>query len=352
MRRLLPTLPFLLLLGLAPAGAEPVRFIAFGDMPYCRGITTGECTDVGRLTALVRQFGQQAPHDFSIFLGDTKGGNEPCSEAILLRPLRWQGAPGWMAVAEKPLIYTPGDNEWTDCRAGPNDSLDWAPALDLLRRHFFAGPPLLGAARQEGLPENYRWTTDGVLFVTLHIPGSNNGRPATPADPYPAPLRTGAAAQAEYDSRNRLNLAWLAETVRAAAAPGVRGLVIATQADLFYAEICGSGWDSGLRESREAIFAAARALAPKPVLLLHGDSHLLVHQDATHDPLRDMPANLTRLMVPGERDVQAVAVAFDPGEPEPLQLRLLGEIGTPPQEAPRGCPDYERLTAAARARWR
>ncbi|MCO6416677.1 hypothetical protein JYK14_10965 [Siccirubricoccus sp. KC 17139] len=347
MRRLLP---LLLLIGLAPARAEPVRFIAFGDMPYCRGIATGECADVGRVTALVREFGR-APHEFSIFLGDTKGGNEPCTEAILRRPLRWQDAPGWMAVAEQPVVYTPGDNEWVDCRAGPGGALGWADALALLRAAFFAGPPPLGAARQEGMPENLRWARAGVVFATLHIPGSNNGRPPAPSDPNPAPLRQGEAALAEYETRNRLNLDWLREAVAAAAAPAARGLVIATQADLFYAEICGGGWDSGLAESREAIFAAARALAPKPVLLLNGDSHLLVQQDAAHDPLRDMPANLTRLMVPGERDVQAVALEFDPGEAEPLRLRLLGEAGTPPQAAPRGCPAYERQTAAARARW-
>ena len=61
-----------------------------------------------------------------------------------------------------PLIYTPGDNEWTDCR--PISKYDPNERLDRLRQLFFAAPRSLGQrsralTRQSdlvnyGLPEN------------------------------------------------------------------------------------------------------------------------------------------------------------------------------------------------------
>jgi hypothetical protein len=331
--------PLLLLLALhLPAAAEPLRFVAFGDMPYCRGATPESCAaEVARVERLMPAINAQHPA-FSIFLGDTKGGGEACTDAILLRAL------DWMALADHPLIYTPGDNEWTDCwqpRAGGHDPLQ---RLDLLREHFFAGRAHLGAGslaveRQNGLPENARWVADGVVLLTLHIPGSNNNRPTLP-DERPA-ISPPEGAEAEFQARDAANQAWLAEGFATATRIGARGIVVAIQADIFYAQVCGRGYDSGYAAIRAALATAAAAFG-KPVLLLNGDSHVFVRDR----PIAAAP-NLTRVMVPGDRDAQAVVIGFDPGGPAPLRLELIGEAGNPGERPP--CAGYAPLMESTRS---
>jgi hypothetical protein len=333
------------LLGLAlpiwalPAGAEPVRFVAFGDMPYCRPETPERCAvEEGRVARLMGAINAARPA-FSIFVGDTKGGAELCTDDKLLRAFTWMG------LADHPLVYTPGDNEWTDCwqdRAGRFDPLE---RLALLRARFFAGPTSLGRRPmpllRQAAPtvENARWMQDGILFVTLHVPGSNNGRPAEPGEPGARSLPPGEAAMAEFTVRDAANRAWLAESF--AAEPAARGAVISIQADLFFRQVCGQGYDSGYRGIRAALARTAAGFG-KPVLLVNGDSHRFVH----HEPLEAAP-NLTRLMVPGEADVQAVVVTFDPGAEKPFRFELLGEAGVPPQ--PAACPGYSSSMRSTRS---
>jgi hypothetical protein len=332
-------LPLLMLLALhLPVAAEPLRFVAFGDMPYCRGASPESCAaEVARVERLMPAINAQRP-GFSLFLGDTKGGGEACTDAILLRAL------DWMALADHPLIYTPGDNEWTDCwqpRAGGHDPLR---SLALLRERFFAGRAHLGAGRlaverQDGMPENARWVADGVVLLTLHIPGSNNNRPTLPGE-RPA-ITPPDGAEAEWRARDAANHAWLAEGFAAATRLGARGVVVAIQADIFYAQICGSGYHSGYTAIRTALGNAAATFG-KPVLLLNGDSHVFIRDR----PIAAAP-NLTRVMVPGDRDAQAVVIGFDPGGPEPLRLALIGEAGNPGERPP--CAGYDVLRSGMKA---
>jgi hypothetical protein len=79
------------------------------------------------------------------------------------------------------------------------------------------------------------------------------------------------------------------------------------------------------------------------VLLLNGDNHIFVRDQ----PLPEAP-NLTRIIVPGDRDMQAVVLIFDPGGAEPLRFELIGEAGDPPQQDP--CDGYKALREATRTR--
>ncbi len=123
------------------------------------------------------------------------------------------------------------------------------------------------------------------------------------------------------------------DTVAAVSATGMgSGTVIAIQADMFFRQVCGGGYDSGYRAIRAAIAREAAAFG-RPVLLIHGDSHVFV-QDT---PLEGAP-NVTRLMVPGETDTQAVVVTLDPAAEKPFRFELVGEPGNPPQRPP--CAGY------------
>ena len=306
-------------------GAAPVSFVAFGDMPYCDDRDPEGCrAELGRLEALIGEINAARPA-FSVFLGDTKAAGERCTDAVVL-----DRTAAWFARVEGPLVYTPGDNEWTDCwqdRAGRFDSLE---RLRRLRERFFAEPrslggtpmPLLRQADADGehrlYVENARWERGGVLFATVHVPGSDNNRPRGGEG---GAIPPGAAA--EYPARNRANLAWIAETFARAEREGHGAVVFALQADLYYRDRCGRGTVEGHLDTREALAEGARRFG-RPVLLLHGDSHFHLEDR----PVPEAP-NLLRLMVPGARDLRAVRVDVDPTAAEPFRFALLGEADHP-----------------------
>jgi hypothetical protein len=320
-------LPLLLALSLAvpPAAAqspEPFTFAAFGDMPYCLPTAPQDCAgEEGRVARLVTAINEARPA-FSIFVGDTKGGSDVCTDAKVLGPF------AWMSLSNAPLVYTPGDNEWTDCwqdRGGRYDPLE---RLALIRTRFFADANSLGRQRMPlvrqadadpahgTFVENARWMRNGVLFATLHVVGSNNNRPTEPGE-RPS-IQPPAGAAAEFGARNAANLAWLQASFAEAARTDARAVVLAIQADLFYVQRCGQGYDSGIRETREAIGRAAAAFG-RPVLLINGDSHFWI-QDR---PYPGAP-NLTRIMVPGDRETRAVRVAVDPNAAETFAFSFIG----------------------------
>lgn len=326
-RRLALTL--LLGLGLAPATAlpqappQPFAFAAFGDMPYCSPRAPEGCqSEVDRVAALTGTINAARPA-FTLFLGDTKGGAEHCTDAIVFdRTLDWMGR------IEGPLVYTPGDNEWTDCwqdRAGRHDPI---ALLRRIRERFFPAAMSLGRTpmpltRQADVSpphalyvENARWERGGVLFLTAHVPGSDNNRPREGG-----PQPPGAAE--EWPARNAANIAWIEEGFALARREGHRAVVVALQADLWYRQRCGRGTEAGHADTRRVLAEGARAFG-RPVLVLHGDSHFWL-QDR---PVPQAP-NLLRVMVPGDQDIRAVLVRVDPAAAEPFAFELIGSADLP-----------------------
>jgi hypothetical protein len=307
----------------AARAQEPFRFAAFGDMPYCRIAEAVACEEqVARVIALTQAINAAHPA-FTLYVGDTKGGGEACTDAIVFdRTLDWMGR------IDGPLVYTPGDNEWTDCwqdRAGRHDPID---LLRRIRERFFAEARSLGRApmaltRQADVSpahalfvENARWSFHGVVFLTAHVTGSDNNRP-----PETGPQPPGAAA--EYPVRNAANLAWIEEGFALAAREGSRAVVVALQADLFYRDRCGRGTVAGHRDTKRVLAEQARRFG-RPVLLVHGDSHFYL----LDRPFADVP-NLQRLMVPGDQDTRAVVVRVDPAAAEPFGFELIGPADRP-----------------------
>lgn len=321
----LPVLLAALILALpasAQVPAERFSFVAFGDMPYCQPTAPPDCPgEEGRVARLMGAINAARPA-FTVFVGDTKGGSDVCSDAKVLGPF------AWMSLSEAPLVYTPGDNEWTDCWQDRGGRYDQLERLALIRERFFRDANSLGRRqmplqRQADLDpahprlvENARWAANGVVFATLHVVGSNNNRPTEPGE-RPA-IRPPEGAMAEYEARDAANRAWLAATFAEAMRTGARAVVLAIQADLFYVQRCGAGFDSGHRGFRDALGAAAAAFG-RPVLLIHGDSHFWLHDR----PVAAAP-NLTRIMVPGDRETRAVRVEVDPVAADPWSFTLIG----------------------------
>ncbi|MES2710833.1 MAG: hypothetical protein V4653_04580 [Pseudomonadota bacterium] len=311
-----------------PAQAQPFTFLAFGDMPYCRPGDAMHCArEERRLEALIARMNTARPA-FSVFLGDTKAGSEACTEAIVFtRTQRWFG------LFEHPLVYTPGDNEWTDCwqaRAGGHDP---GAILARLRQVFFARPESLGRVtlpltRQADIDpphsayvENARWEHHGVVFATVHVVGSDNNRPPDSGAQPPGAVE-------EFPARDAANRAWIAAAFGEAERTGAPALVLMVQADMFFRDHCGFGDIEGVRSTRDTIAEHAARFA-RPVLLLHGDSHFLLVDHPLRDGASRVLGNVLRVMVPGAQDIRAVRIEVDPAAPEPFAVAPFGLADQP-----------------------
>lgn len=276
--------------------ADSVTIVAFGDMPY-------RAADVPAYEQLLRRISAEAP-DVTINVGDIKGGG-PCDEAIYLRQR------DYMNSVAGPLVYTPGDNEWTDCHRPGWGDYDPRERLSVLRELFFATPSSLGrdpialerqSARTpayKSMVENARWRIGDVLFATAHVVGSNNGR------------RAGdAAAIAEYEQRNAANIAWIDELFEIAQATRTRTVVLAFQADPYLLYGLGGGFHATLA----AITRGAIAFGG-PVLVIHGDGHVFTVDTPFQDFAGNALAKVWRVEVPGALDIRAVRIRIDPEAP-------------------------------------
>jgi hypothetical protein len=220
-----------------------------------------------------------------------------------------------------PVVYTPGDNEWTDCGRGPGG---FAPLerLARIRQVFFANPARsLGASTiplaHQGADssftefvENARWVHRNIVFATVHLVGSGNatapfnGR--TEADDAAATRRTEAAT------------AWLRETFAAARALNASAVVLAFHANAALEEAPDSPHRLPFDPFLQALEEAAVGFA-LPVLIVHGDGHdYIVDRPLTRRSTGQALPNVMRLQVPGSPDVGWVRVTVNPAAPEPF----------------------------------
>ena len=289
---------------LGTAAAAPFKFVALGDMPYTIP------ADYARFEALIGEVNSIGPA-FTLHVGDIKGGSTPCTDENFSR------VKGEFAMFKGPLIYTPGDNDWTDCHREKAGGFEPLERLAKLRAMFFTPGRSLGAAplplnSQPGLVENSRWTHGGVVFATLHVVGSNNG------------MERNAASVGEYFTRNAANLDWIKGTFAEARAKNAPAVVLAFQADLWYGAPFAPT-EIGLRDTLSTLASEAKAYG-KPVLLIHGDSHVLViDRPLTEAGVSPSTApilrNVTRLEVMGADDVGAVEVTVDASTPGVFTFR-------------------------------
>ena len=286
----------------APVPQQPVAgwsFAVFGDTPYT-------AAESAKLDQMIQDI-NRSDVAFVIHVGDIKGSGEPCTNAL------FDQRRAQLQQLRHPWVLVYGDNEWTDCHRRNAGGHDPVERLARLRVVFSEGAESFGPRafrleRQSDAPgphaqyrENVRWQREGILFVGLNVPGSNNNFGRTPD------------MDREHAARMAANDAWLAQAVAMATAPQVKALVIAMQADPdFEAKYrLPAGVGDGYAALRRTLAAHARALA-KPVLLVHGDSHEYI-VDQPLKPDGKTLENFTRLEVPGSPQVNWVKVTPAPG---------------------------------------
>jgi hypothetical protein len=227
-----------------------------------------------------------------------------------------------------PLIYVPGDNEWTDCHRINNGGYNALERLNYLRQTMFAeersfGQRTLRLQHQGPLggvySENTRWTYRDVVFLGLNIPGSNNNKVGTDCISSKS-VRTQADCDAdnvEYQARDAANISWLHDSFVLAKSRGMRGLMVTIQADMgfdlpeteTFNERIQPGFD-GYNNFLAALMAESRAFAGQ-VVLVHGDIHFFKVDKPLVDQAHLIP-NLTRVETFGSPNVHWVKATIDP----------------------------------------
>jgi hypothetical protein len=245
------------------------------------------------------------PLAFVIHDGDFKNGSSRCDDAIFFDRLEL------FQRSRHPFIYLPGDNEWTDCHRWLCGDYDPLERLQRLREIFFAGDASLGHQairldRQSEAPnfslyrENVRWSHAGVVFVGLHVVGSNNNRGRT------------ARMDLEYDARNLATIAWMRQSFAAAKAANAPAIVLAMQAPPSFSARAGAKSRSGFYDLYQALVAEVIAFK-KPVLLVHGDEHRFRLDHPLRDPVTGAKvSNFTRVETFGTPRVNWVRLTIDP----------------------------------------
>jgi hypothetical protein len=240
--------------------ANELTVAAYGDTPYSAALLADQ-------SRLVDSINSDPKVDLVLHVGDIHSGSMPCDHSFNGTIF------GLFQSFKDPVVYTPGDNEWTDCHRAAEGNHDPLAELASIRSLFFPehGVSLGGRKKQvlyqsDAFPENVMWEQSQVVFADLSLPGSNND-----LVPWIAPYNTPAykAAQAaEVSSRTTADLAWLEQAFAQANGDGAAGVVIFEQADM---------WDPTAALSGDAqVIAKLTQLAQdfgKPVLLIEGDSH-------------------------------------------------------------------------------
>ena len=286
----------------APAAAQQFSFVALGDMPY------GEPSEVyPPYEALIQRINELDPA-LVVHVGDTKSGSTVCSDEMLNEQL------GYLNSFEAPLLYTPGDNEWTDCHREAAGGFDPLERLAHIRGTYFTnhgqsfGTEKIEVTSQAdaGFPENARVMLNDVMFATAHVVGSNNNF---------EPRSVGAVE--EFMAREAATTEWLRDAF--VAASDAEALVLAIHADMFPGGFEGS-WagESGFRTFGSALIKEAAAYG-RPVLLIYGDSHIFEQAR----PFPTEAPNVMALQVPGAEDMHAVEITVDPEAAGMFSLSLV-----------------------------
>lgn len=297
---------------LAPVPEGCFAFAVFGDGPY-------RAWEEGRYKRLIEEVNSQ---DLAWFLhvGDIIW--YPCDEETYRDRL------AKMNRMVHPVIYTPGDNEWTDCHEafpGEHDPLD---RLQLLREVFFSNPERSHGQRVLALdtqandpryaefPENQRWTHGGFAFATIHVVGSGNG-----TEPF---AKRTVANDNEVKRRTKAAIHWIGATFAKARTLNSKGVVIAMHADPDFDLFPGTeGYDAILTKLSEEV-----ATFSGPVLLIHGDDHEFIYDQ----PLKNLQTgerlqNFFRLETMGSPNIGWVRVVIDStkGQIFDVQPRTMGK---------------------------
>jgi hypothetical protein len=270
--------------GTESVSSAAIRYAVFGDTPYGTPQIENFRNDVAEINA-------DPQVRLTIHLGDIKDSTSRCTTSY------FESIRSDFDQFDQPLVYTPGDNEWTDCHlpedggywpAGPILNGDSRPArLGEIHRSFFNRPgltlgrhPLRVATQGGNYVENVMWSEAGVVFGDLSVPDSNNDWA-----PWFDKPQTSSQIE-EVKGRTHADLVWMDGIFSRAREEHAKAVVIGIQADMWDPEFAGDASQFDHFKPIAQELATDSLAFDKSVLLLNGDSHKFVDDRPLADPSR------------------------------------------------------------------
>jgi hypothetical protein len=313
----------------------------WGDMPY-----SDAQAQVG-VPNLIADM-NDADIQFSVHDGDLKAGSATpgsvtpttCADALYTQGL------GFFNSLKKPAMFTPGDNDWTDCDRVSNGSFNATERLQHERDLFFSGPYADRSMGKEqmkqevqtaalcvgwdygtntevaGKPcvENRRWVFHKVVYATVDIQGTCNNLCASGSKTDPSVGDANGDATEEA-AREAADEQWLQQTFDEAVATKAAAVMIIGQADPGFDDsdatraptrnpkTLAEDDANAAHDGYVAFLTKLRKLTidfGKPVVYVHGDSHYF----RVDKPLQDKNGlrieNFTRVETFGDNQQQGV----------------------------------------------
>lgn len=302
----------------ADSGHSKFSFAVIGDIPY------GD-SQIANFPNVISQINADPDVRFVNHIGDIKDGSTVCSDAY------FQMVKSDFDKFEDPLVYTVGDNEWTDCHRANNGSYKPLERLAAIRKVFFPQPDRtlgLNSVRvtsqaDQGYPEDVRYTRADVAFAALHIVGSNNSMA-----PWTGNTSATPEQAAEVLGRTAAVVQEIRDTFAAAAHNHNKSVVLLTQADMFDPTVANPSFaDYYAFQPIVKAIAEESAKFQGPVYLFNGDSHVY-NSDKPLDTgskwlsfygVNTVAPNLSRVTVDGSANVgNWLKVTVDPGSKQVL----------------------------------
>ena len=308
-------------------GNGAFTFAVIGDIPYGPDKIAAFPHDVDQINA-------DRSVQFVDHLGDIKNGSSTCDDAYFSM-IRAQ-----FDRFRKPLVYTPGDNEWTDCHRPNNGSDNPLERLAKVRQVFFDQPGTTLGRRSAvqsqaaaGFPENVSYTKVDVPYLALHVVGSNDDlAPWTGiGNATPTPQQV-----AEEKARSTNVISMIDAAFDTARRTNQKTLVMMMQADMFDPTVPNPQFsDYSAFQPIVQEIAKRTAAFGKPVYLFNGDSHVY-HADRPLAPgspwlaLYGAPPapNLQRITVDGSAAADDyLRVTYRPAAAQPLSWERVPYTG-------------------------
>ncbi|MDH5604461.1 MAG: hypothetical protein OEY51_10995 [Cyclobacteriaceae bacterium] len=254
-----------------PVQHVPVSFTAMGDVPY----TPQDFID---LAGQIEKHDKNASSSFIIHLGDIKTSADSCNER------RYQEVANILKQSDISLFIIPGDNEYNDCDDPITAFSFWKKYfLHFHKKWEFPFPIEYDNERAE----NFSWVQEDVLFIAINLVG---GR---------------VYDSLEWNNRLRQNADWVEQSVDRQES-NVNAMVL-----------FGHAFITGDTSGKFTLFTDRfREIAKnfgKPVLYLHGDGHVYIHD-------RPWPeANILRVQV--DAGARLLEVTVDTKQEDPFIFR-------------------------------
>ncbi len=296
---------------------------------------------------------------FTIHDGDTKSGSTECRDTIEDATLAQFNGLAWNANMNpgynNPIVYTPGDNEWTDCHrylnaktvgATPPLARDIAAEkakplakLAAIRAKFFATAKSQGkttmpiTSQSAAFPENTRWQRGPIVYVTINQPGSNNNFCS-------AAQTTDICNQnGEADARNAANMEWIKAGFRFAEDRDAKAIIVTAQGNPNFERNAANDLPTYDMNGYVDFLNTMREQSKRfdgQVVYVHGDSHTFTFDHPLFDNGTPL-ANFTRVETAGKEDTHWVKLTINPKGPALLTFEpqiVKANLGNNPNMLP------------------